>query len=121
LRVGRHIVPTFRSAFFYVWHRITRIVVGPEKLPDLAKTIAKQVLELKKAANELKNSLKDEMDDQEKKPFQTVDQEKYLPEKLAAQARQVAKEKEEETAAVPQKPESEEQGGSGEADKHDPA
>jgi len=100
---------------------VALIVVGPEKLPDLAKTIAKQVLELKKAANELKNSLKDEMDDQEKKPFQTVDHEKYLPEKLATQARQVVKEKEEETAVPSQKTTAEDQNGSSEAEKHGPA
>lgn len=37
------------------------IVVGPDKLPGLAKTVAKQVLELKKAANSLKDSLQDEL------------------------------------------------------------
>ncbi|MBU0681374.1 MAG: twin-arginine translocase TatA/TatE family subunit [Proteobacteria bacterium] len=37
------------------------IVVGPDKLPGLAKTVAKQILELKKAANSLKDSLQDEL------------------------------------------------------------
>ncbi len=37
------------------------IVVGPDKLPGLAKTVAKQVLELKKAANSLKDSLQEEL------------------------------------------------------------
>jgi Tat protein translocase TatB subunit len=36
------------------------IVVGPEKLPELAKTLAKQMVELKRAANTLKNSLQEE-------------------------------------------------------------
>ena len=36
-------------------------VVGPDKLPGLAKTVAKQVLELKKAANSLKDSLQEEL------------------------------------------------------------
>ena len=36
------------------------IVVGPEKLPDLAKTLARQMLELKRAANTLKESLREE-------------------------------------------------------------
>lgn len=40
---------------------IALIVVGPEKLPELAKGLAKQVLELKKAANVFKDSLKDEV------------------------------------------------------------
>ncbi|RJX35584.1 MAG: twin-arginine translocase subunit TatB [Desulfurivibrio sp.] len=42
------------------------IVVGPEKLPDLAKTLAKQLLELKKTANALKNSLQEEMKETER-------------------------------------------------------
>lgn len=42
------------------------IVVGPEKLPDLAKTLAKQLLELKKTANALKNSLQEEMKEAER-------------------------------------------------------
>jgi len=39
---------------------IALIVVGPEKLPELAKTLARQVLELKRAANTLKDSLHEE-------------------------------------------------------------
>lgn len=39
------------------------IVVGPDKLPDLAKSVARQLLELKKAANSLKETLDDEMSD----------------------------------------------------------
>lgn len=42
------------------------IVVGPEKLPDLAKTFAKQLLELKKTANALKDSLQEEMKETER-------------------------------------------------------
>lgn len=33
------------------------IVVGPDKLPDLARSVAKGILELKKTANTLKDSL----------------------------------------------------------------
>ncbi len=33
------------------------IVVGPDKLPDLARSVAKGVLDLKKTANSLKESL----------------------------------------------------------------
>lgn len=68
---------------------VALIVVGPEKLPDLAKTLAKQVLELKKAANSLKDSLKDEQTDGEQSPFQTVAKDEYLPEKMAARAREL--------------------------------
>ncbi len=39
---------------------VALIVVGPEKLPELAKTLARQMVELKKAANTLKDSLNDE-------------------------------------------------------------
>ncbi|NTV14157.1 MAG: hypothetical protein HGA96_09560 [Desulfobulbaceae bacterium] len=39
---------------------VALIVVGPEKLPDLARGLAKQFFELKKAANVLKDSLQDE-------------------------------------------------------------
>ncbi len=33
------------------------IVVGPDKLPDLARSVAKGVMDLKKTANQLKESL----------------------------------------------------------------
>jgi len=39
---------------------IALIVVGPEKLPQLAKTLARQMVELKRAANALKESLHDD-------------------------------------------------------------
>jgi len=39
---------------------VALIVVGPEKLPDLARGLAKQFFELKKAANSLKDSLQEE-------------------------------------------------------------
>lgn len=39
---------------------VALIVVGPEKLPDLARGLAKQFFELKKAANVLKDSLHEE-------------------------------------------------------------
>ncbi|MEN8135947.1 MAG: twin-arginine translocase TatA/TatE family subunit [Thermodesulfobacteriota bacterium] len=42
---------------------VALIVVGPEKLPELAKGLAKQMLELKKAANVLKESLREDESD----------------------------------------------------------
>jgi sec-independent protein translocase protein TatB len=42
------------------------IIVGPEKLPDLAKTLAKQLMELKKTANDLKDSLQEELKEAER-------------------------------------------------------
>ena len=49
---------------------IALIVVGPEKLPELAKTIAKGIVELKKAAGTLKESLND---DDETEAWKKVD------------------------------------------------
>ena len=43
---------------------IALIVVGPEKLPEMAKSIAKVVLDLKKMASGLKESLHEEMKDE---------------------------------------------------------
>jgi sec-independent protein translocase protein TatB len=39
---------------------VALIVVGPDKLPDLARSVAKTILELKKTVNQVKNSLADE-------------------------------------------------------------
>jgi sec-independent protein translocase protein TatB len=39
---------------------VALIVVGPDKLPDMAKSLAKGVFELKKTLNQVKNSLADE-------------------------------------------------------------
>ena len=40
---------------------VALIVVGPEKLPEMAKSMAKVVLDLKKTASSLKDSLHEEM------------------------------------------------------------
>jgi len=81
---------------------VALIVVGPEKLPDLAKTIAKQVLELKKAAGSLKESLAEDEED-------VIDVEEFSPERLAA----IAREKNES----PLEPSSPEQEGEQDTDK----
>ena len=39
---------------------IALIVVGPDKLPEMARSVAKGVLELKKAAEGLKDSIQEE-------------------------------------------------------------
>ena len=77
---------------------VALIVVGPEKLPDLAKTLAKQVLELKKAANALKDSLKDE-EGGDQSPFQTISKDEFLPEKMADRARELATEEQQKPTA----------------------
>ena len=41
---------------------VALIVVGPDKLPDLAKTLARQMVELKRAANSLKESFNEDDD-----------------------------------------------------------
>ena len=65
---------------------VALIVVGPEKLPDLARGLAKQVLELKKAANVLKESLNED----EEQPARPWEQNRppgvSRPEELAAEA-----------------------------------
>ena len=40
---------------------VALIVVGPEKLPELARGLAKQIIELKKAANVLKETLNEDV------------------------------------------------------------
>jgi len=65
---------------------VALIVVGPEKLPDLARGLAKQLIELKKAANVLKESLNDD-DQPSAKPWeQSLPQGFSRPEELAAEA-----------------------------------
>lgn len=39
---------------------IALIVVGPDKLPELAKTLSRQMIELKRAASSLSDSLQDD-------------------------------------------------------------
>jgi len=54
------------------------IVVGPEKLPELARSIAKGMMELKKTANALRDSIQEEMDDVKKevKPWEQLPQDR---------------------------------------------
>jgi sec-independent protein translocase protein TatB len=67
---------------------VALIVVGPEKLPELAKSLGKGILELKKAASSLKESLDEEENetpgwepqDIDKQPDKLLDAYKSLPE-----------------------------------------
>jgi Tat protein translocase TatB subunit len=93
---------------------VALIVVGPEKLPDLAKTLAKQVLELKKAANSLKESLKDEGNGADQSPFQTIKKDEYLPEQMAARARELAAEEQQGEDVPAEKQEKNDAGDGGE-------
>lgn len=53
---------------------VALIVVGPDKLPDLARSLAKGVLELKKAATSIKDSIDQEMKDEQDPWRQNLDQ-----------------------------------------------
>ena len=66
---------------------VALIVVGPDKLPELARGLAKQFFELKKAANVLKDSLQEEESFSGKTPVsQDAPMGFSRPEQLAAAA-----------------------------------
>jgi Tat protein translocase TatB subunit len=65
---------------------VALLVVGPERLPDLARTVARYVVELKRAANSIKDSLTEDVEpdsvlDREPRDF-TVPEGFSLPEGL---------------------------------------
>ena len=62
---------------------VALIVVGPDKLPELAKSIGKGIVELKKAASSLKESLNEH--DEETPAWNQEDLEKH-PNKLLEEA-----------------------------------
>ena len=57
---------------------VALIVVGPEKLPEMAKSLAKGVMELKKTASALKESLND-VEEDAGKPWEQIEPEDYPP------------------------------------------
>lgn len=57
---------------------VALVVVGPEKLPEMAKSLAKGVMELKKTASALKDSL-NEVDEDAGKPWEQIEPEEYPP------------------------------------------
>ena len=71
---------------------VALIVVGPDKLPELAKSLGKGIVELKKAASTLKESLHDEdeetpawdQQDIDKHPNKLLEAYKDLPENALA-------------------------------------
>ena len=72
---------------------VALIVVGPDKLPELAKSLGKGIVELKKAASSLKESLNEEdektpawdQQDIDKHPNKLLDAYKGLPEDAMAE------------------------------------
>jgi Tat protein translocase TatB subunit len=53
---------------------VALIVVGPEKLPELARSLAKGMMELKKTANSLRDSIQEEVQEvkDELKPWEQL-------------------------------------------------
>lgn len=47
---------------------IALIIFGPRKLPELGKSLGRSINEFKRASNELKNTLEDEIRVEEQKP-----------------------------------------------------
>jgi sec-independent protein translocase protein TatB len=72
---------------------VALIVVGPDKLPELAKSLGKGIVELKKAASSLKESLNEENEDtpvwnqqdNDKHPNKLLEAYKDLPEDARAE------------------------------------
>lgn len=50
---------------------IALIVIGPQKLPDIAKALGKAFAEFKKATEEIKNSVKDDIEKTANSPLQS--------------------------------------------------
>ena len=85
---------------------VALIVVGPDKLPELARSLGKGIVELKKAASSLKDSLHE--DDEDAQPWEQKDLDEH-PNKLLEDAYKnlpegVVEEKFEK--AAPEEPES---------------
>ena len=76
---------------------IALIVVGPEKLPELAKALGKGIIELKKAASSLQESFKEE---DEKPPAWDQKDRDQQPDELFEAYNNLPKD------AMPEKPES---------------
>lgn len=83
---------------------VALIVVGPEKLPELAKSLAKGILELKKTAGALKESLTEADEPQAPPPpWKQLTEGKYPPEVTGVNA---APQLPEETSVQPGPPSS---------------
>jgi Tat protein translocase TatB subunit len=96
------------------------IVVGPEKLPELARSLAKGVMELKKTANSLRDSIQEEMGETGKaaKPWEQLPQDRppwsgESPETAAQESRtgvEADLEEQQETVILPEAEEREKPG-----------
>lgn len=72
---------------------IALIIFGPRKLPDLGKSLGKSLAEFKRASNDLKNTLEEEVRLEEQRT--AVEKEKKVAEKAATTTPPPAHEEEE--------------------------
>jgi sec-independent protein translocase protein TatA len=75
---------------------IALIIFGPRKLPELGRSLGKSLAEFKRASNELRNTLEEEIRLEEQKP--RVDEQK--PSKTAEAAPTAAESHDEEPVGV---------------------
>lgn len=91
---------------------IALIVIGPKKLPDIAKTLGKAMGEFKRATNELKQSINEDMPDTNLKNIDIYPPKK--PKKVTAQPKTP-----EETPPEPEKSTEDQPTETKKADTHD--
>ncbi len=63
---------------------IALIIFGPRKLPELGKSLGKSLAEFKRASNELRNTLDEEIRLEERRSAVTVEDERRNAERQAA-------------------------------------
>jgi sec-independent protein translocase protein TatA len=69
---------------------IALIVIGPQKLPDIARSLGKGLAEFKKASDDFRNNISEEAraeDDKERLAKEAAEKEKQLKEAEAAYAK----------------------------------
>lgn len=65
---------------------IALIVIGPKKLPDLARSLGKGLAEFKRASEDFKQSVSDEVKSHEEKPAEVAAKEAAVTEEQYQQA-----------------------------------
>lgn len=78
---------------------IALIVIGPKKLPELARSLGKGLAEFRRASEDFKQNVSDEVKKHEEKPAEVTGKEAAVAEQQYAEAGQdLAKEPEKEVA-----------------------